>query len=233
MLGRDSMPANLKSIASFQVLTQDGVPGMSHGDLARLACQGGARWIQLRAKNLPVREWLIEARAVAKVCRAFDATFIINDNPDIARQAGADGVHLGQVDLPVSEARRQLGPGRIIGGTANTIEQARRHFADGADYVGGGPFRFTTTKKGLAPVLGMEGLRALAAEFPGRPLVAIGGIRLDDVEELLKAGLHGVAVSAAVNLSASPEGAARAFLQIIDETRRRLQRTAVRAERNT
>jgi len=182
---------------------------------AELACRGGVRWVQLRAKNLPAAAWQQLALDVQAVCRHHGTTFIINDNPALALAIGADGVHLGQQDMPPAAARALLGPDFIIGGTANTFADMEKLVAAGVDYIGLGPFRFTTTKEKLSPILGLAGYAAVLAQ--GRaagfttPVVGIGGIELADVAALLATGLHGVAVAGAIAGAASPMAAARLF----------------------
>ena len=114
-------------------------------DSARMALEGGCRWIQLRMKDTPADEVEREARRVQDLCRAYHATFIIDDHVELAKELKADGVHLGKKDMPVAEARRMLGSGFIIGGTANTFDDIKMHYDAGADYIGCGPFRFTLT----------------------------------------------------------------------------------------
>jgi thiamine-phosphate pyrophosphorylase len=184
-------------------------------EAAELACQGGVRWVQLRAKNLTTAEWKQRALEVQAVCRRYGAALIINDNPALTLEIGADGVHLGQQDMPPAEARHLLGPDFIIGGTANTFAHVEKLVAAGVDYIGLGPFRFTTTKEKLSPILGLAGYAEVLAQ--GRaagfttPIVGIGGIELADVAALLATGLHGVAVSGAIGSAADPAAAARLF----------------------
>jgi len=183
---------------------------------AELACQGGVRWVQLRVKNLPAAEWRQRALAVQAVCRHHGATLIINDNPALALAIGADGVHLGQQDMPPAEARALLGPGFFIGGTANTLADIVKLVAAGVDYVGLGPFRFTTTKEKLSPLLGLAGYaetieQCREAGF-ATPIVGIGGVELTDVAALRATGLHGVAISGAIGRAADPEAAARLWV---------------------
>lgn len=188
----------------------------TNAEAAQQACLGGVRWVQLRVKNLSAAEWRQRALAVQAVCRQYGAMLIINDNPQLALEIRADGVHLGQQDMPPAEARRLLGPGFIIGGTANTLADVERLVAAGVDYIGLGPFRFTTTKEKLSPVLRLSGYVEIMAQ--GRaaglttPVVGIGGIELADIAALLAAGLHGVAVSGAIGGAASPSAAARLFV---------------------
>ena len=131
----------------------------SYFDSACMALKGGCRWIQLRMKDASEAEITRETLRILPLCREHGATFIIDDHVEIVRKTGADGVHLGKNDMPVDEARKILGKQFIIGGTANTIEDVRRLHQAGADYIGCGPFRFTTPKKNLSPILGLAGYR--------------------------------------------------------------------------
>ena len=122
----------------------------------------GIRWIQLRMKEAADAEVLGGGVGGAKpICERYGCMLLVNDRVEVAIAAGVQGVHLGQLDMPVAEARRLLGEGKIIGGTANTMAQLREHRRQGADYIGLGPYRYTTTKKNLSPVLGLEGYRAI------------------------------------------------------------------------
>ena len=120
-------------------------------DAARLALEGGCRWIQLRMKDASPEEWMRTGEEVEALCRRYGATFILDDHVEWVDVLHADGVHLGKSDMPIDEARRLLGQDRIIGGTANTLEDVMLHAARGADYIGCGPFRFTTTKRKARP----------------------------------------------------------------------------------
>ena len=184
---------------------------------AEQACAGGVRWVQLRVKNTPAGAWEELARTTQQVCRRYGATLIINDNPALAQTIGADGVHLGKEDMPPAEARALLGSGVIIGGTANTFEDVQRLAAAGVNYVGMGPFRFTTTKQNLSPILGLEGYQTILGQARAAgidvPVIAIGGILLPDVAALLAVGLHGVAVSGAIAHAADPAAEAALFLE--------------------
>ena len=172
---------------------------IGHLGQVEAACQAGIRWIQLRMKLADDQEVRETARAAKKICDAWDCALIINDRVEIVAEVKANGVHLGQRDMPVSEARRLLGDDYIIGGTANTIEDIREHHRQGADYIGLGPYRYTTTKKNLSPILGLEGYQRimgrLKQENISLPVVAIGGIGMKDALALLEAGLHGIAFS--------------------------------------
>ena len=186
---------------------------------AEAACAGGVRWIQFRIKNASPEAWEQAARATLLVCRRYNAVLIINDNPALARAIGADGVHLGKADMSPAEARRLLGADFIIGGTANTFADIEQLTAAGANYIGLGPFRFTTTKQNLSPILGLTGYHTLLAQVrttgSAVPIVGIGGIALADVPALLATGLHGVAVSGAITHAAEPVAAATSFVHYV------------------
>ena len=186
-------------------------------EAAELACQCGVRWVQLRVKNQPPAIWKQLALETQAVCRRHGATLIINDNPALAQEIGAGGVHLGQQDLPPDEARQMLGARFIVGGTANTFADVQRLAAAGVDYVGLGPFRFTTTKEKLSPVLGLAGyadiMQQCRAAGIAVPVIGIGGVLLADVAALLATGLHGVAVSGAIGAAENPAAAAGQFVR--------------------
>ncbi len=180
----------------------------SYVDSIRMALNGGCRWIQLRMKDATTLELYETALEVVPLCHEAGATIIIDDRLDVALAAQADGVHLGQKDLPIDKAREIVGPDFIIGGTANTFEQVKAHAIAGANYVGCGPFRFTTTKQGLAPVLGLEGFRHIVErmreEGISLPVVAIGGITNEDIPQLLQTGVTGIALSGSVLRATDP-----------------------------
>jgi thiamine-phosphate pyrophosphorylase len=203
----------LANISQFHYITQD-LPDISHAELIEIACEAGVRWVQLRAKNKPYDEWLQIAEEARSITIKYEAILVINDNLEIARQVYADGVHLGRNDMPVREARKIAGPDMIIGGTANTLEDVLSLQEQGADYIGLGPFRFTSTKENLSPLLGLSGYEKLSTfnfQF-SIPVIAIGGIQVEDVQPLLQTGIHGVAVSSAINLANDKPAAVRKFL---------------------
>jgi thiamine-phosphate pyrophosphorylase len=188
----------MASLERLYFLTMDEAP-MAHIEQVEAACAAGIRWVQLRMKLASDDEMREVAIAAKKVCDAYGCIFLINDRVEIAAEAGAHGVHLGKQDMAVGLARRILGTGKIIGGTANTLEDIREHCRQGADYIGLGPYRYTTTKKNLSPVLGLGGYQRIMDQLHREgisiPVVAIGGIGKADAAALLEAGLHGVAFS--------------------------------------
>ena len=178
-------------------------------DGIRLALEGGIRWVQLRMKDASADEFLRTGREVRRLCDSYGATFIVDDRVELVRELGADGVHLGKNDMPIAEARRILGVDAIIGGTANTFRDVEMHCRASANYIGCGPFRFTTTKQGLSPILGLEGYRDIIRQAReagiGIPIVAIGGITLGDIPALLQTGIAGIALSGAILRAEDPK----------------------------
>ena len=187
-------------------------------DSIRLALAGGCRWVQLRMKDATVDEIRPMALEVQRLCKEAGATFIIDDHVALVKEIGADGVHLGKNDMPIAEARKLLGDGFIIGGTANTIDDVRSHYASGANYIGCGPFRFTTTKKGLSPVLGLEGYRSIVSQMRVEgidlPIVAIGGITAEDIPDIMQTGVTGIALSGTVLRAADPVAEMRRLVEM-------------------
>ena len=192
----------------------------SYLDSIQLALEGGCRWIQLRMKDATDNEVRPIAIKAQQLCRQYHASFIIDDRVVLVRELGADGVHLGKNDMPIREARQLLGPDFIIGGTANTFEDAKAHYEASADYIGCGPFRFTTTKKKLAPVLGLEGYRSIIHQMREAgidiPVVAIGGITKADIPAILQTGITGIALSGTVLRADNPIAEMNHIINIIN-----------------
>ena len=192
----------------------------SYLDSIRLALEGGCRWIQLRMKDATDDEVRPIAMAAQQMCREVGATFIIDDRVELVRELHADGVHLGKNDMPISEARKILGQNFIIGGTANTFDDVKLHYESSADYIGCGPFRFTTTKQKLAPVLGLDGYRSIVSQIRAAniniPIVAIGGITEDDIPDILATGITGIALSGTVLRAENPVQKMNELLNIIN-----------------
>lgn len=215
----------MNSINKLHYITQE-VPGKTHWQLAEEACQGGVRWVQLRVKNKSYEELLEIALKTQAICRKFDSILIINDNVDIAIACKADGVHLGKTDIDPTDARKMLGNKMIIGGTANTFDDIKKLAEKEVDYIGLGPYRFTTTKEKLSPVLGIEGYKEImkqcAIEKIKIPVMAIGGILREDVAVLLEAGINGVAVAAAIGLSQNITHAASVFVELLKKNNHEL-----------
>ncbi|MTH14865.1 thiamine phosphate synthase [Flavobacterium sp. LC2016-01] len=171
------------------------------------ALDAGCDWIQLRFKNQTAKDIFTLAEAVKLLCNEYQAKFIVNDDLHLAQKIDADGVHLGLSDMKIDEARAILGNTKIIGGTANTFEDIENHVKNGCNYIGLGPFRFTTTKEKLSPILGLSGYFEILQKMKKNkieiPVYAIGGITLKDVSPLMETGIHGIAVSGII--TESPE----------------------------
>jgi thiamine-phosphate pyrophosphorylase len=180
--------------------------------LAALLLGAGARILQLRLKDATSREFLAVAREMVRLCRARGALAIINDRADIARLAEADGVHVGQEDLPARMAREVVGPGRIVGVSTHNVEQARAAQADGADYIGFGAI-YSGGLKNVANAQGLERLRAVRAAV-NVPIVAIGGITEATMPAVLAAGADAAAIITDVVRAADPAAKARALLAL-------------------
>lgn len=189
-------------------------------DSVKIALDGGCKWVQLRIKDSTDAEVLPIAVEAQKLCRDAGATFIIDDRVELVKQIGADGVHLGLGDMPIAEARKILGEKFIIGGTANTFENLKAHYQASANYVGCGPFRFTTTKKKLSPVLGLEGYRSIVAKMREEniniPIVAIGGITAADIAPIMQTGVTGIALSGTVLRAEDPVAEMRRIIELIE-----------------
>lgn len=195
-------------------------PQIGYAEGIRMALEGGCRWIQLRMKDAPAEEIIACAEEVLPPCRRHGAKFLLDDHVELVRQLGADGVHLGKNDMPVDEARKILGPDIIIGGTANTIEDIIRLHKQGADYIGCGPFRFTTTKKNLSPILGLDGYKSIVLKMKelgiDLPIVAIGGITVEDIPAVMGTGVSGIALSGAILGAPDPVEMTARIIETID-----------------
>ncbi len=207
-----------KNIARLQFITSP-ADQISYQQQVESYVMGGGNWVQLRMKEESVEEIEAQARRIFAYCMEHGAAFILNDHVEIAARLGADGVHLGKNDMRPAEARELLGPTAIIGGTANTFEDVQRLVSQGVDYIGLGPYRFTSTKKNLSPVLGLEGYQAIlkACDEAGItiPIVAIGGLGPDDFKGLFDAGCHGVALSSYITKKEQPGAVTLALLEQI------------------
>jgi thiamine-phosphate pyrophosphorylase len=193
-------------------ITDRSVCGLSYRDITLKALKAGARWIQYRDKERSRREVYGEAVGLREITNKFNAVFIVNDHPDIAFAVNADGVHLGQDDLPAKEARKIMGTGSIIGVSTHSLKQAMDAEKDGADYIGFGPVFHTATKDAGRPK-GLDSLRDIKKRV-NLPVVAIGGINLENINAVLKAGADAVAVASAI-LSGDIEENTKRFLDII------------------
>lgn len=194
--------------------------GRSHLEVIRAAIAGGATVVQYREKEGTTRQMIEEARALRELARQAGVPFIVNDRVDIALAVDADGVHVGQDDMPAPLARKLMGPERIVGVSVDNLEQALQAERDGADYVGAGPILATPTKPDAAPPIGLEGLAEICRQV-SIPVVAIGGINETNAAAVIAAGAAGVAVVSAVVAAPDVEAAARRLREIVDTARAR------------
>ena len=170
-----------------------------HLENIQKVCVAGADWVQLRLKNSDAKTILETAKEAREITTRFKAKLIINDHYKVAKEIKADGVHLGKTDECPSKVRAFLGASYIIGGTANTLEDCRSLLDKKVDYIGLGPYQFTKTKQHLSPVLGVEGYQNLLDELQSAtPIIAIGGIVLEDVAKITNTGIYGIAISGAI-----------------------------------
>ncbi len=198
-------------VPRLHVITDETVQGRyDHLALARLALAGGADAVQFREKRpWTTRQLLDVGRAIANACREANAIAVIDDRADVALSVGAGGLHLGRNDLDVASARRILGTTVLIGGTANSYDEAMAVADTDVDYLGVGPVYGTRSKANPAPVMGLETLARIAGGTP-KPIVAIGGITAKRIAETMQTGVHGVAVLSDVVLADDPVSATRA-----------------------
>ncbi len=194
--------------------------GRSTREVVEAAIRGGVTVVQYREKSASTRRMIEEALELRALCRRRSVPFIVNDRVDVALAANADGVHVGQEDMPAAIARRLVGPGRLVGVSVETIDQARQAQADGADYIGASPIFSTPTKPDAAPPMGIEGLRELA-RLCQIPVIAIGGINRTNAAEVLQAGAAGIAVVSAIVSAGDVEHAARELKRITGAMRER------------
>lgn len=193
---------------SLYLVTDRGLSrGRSTVDIVRAAVAGGVTCVQLREKSCGTREFVDEARAVRALLAGTGVPLIVNDRIDVALAVGADGVHLGQTDMRITDARRLTGPSMLIGISAECLEDAVRAQAEGADYIGVSPVFSTPTKTDTAPPLGLAGIAAIRAAV-SLPLVGIGGIGPANAAAVIRAGCDGIAVVSAIVSAADPRKAA-------------------------
>jgi thiamine-phosphate pyrophosphorylase len=188
---------------------------------SEMVIKGGCRWIQVRMKDAADDDVRNVVKAIHTLALKNGATLILDDRVELANELNVDGVHLGKDDMSPSDARKILGDRAIIGATANTIDDVLRLAKLPINYLGIGPFRFTSTKKRLAPTLGLEGYIAIIVEMNRYgiklPVVAIGGIRLTDIPSILGTGVSGVAVSGAIAHAEHPDVVTREFLEELNK----------------
>ena len=195
------------------VTDRDLAKGRALVEIVAAAVQGGVTMVQLREKSAPTRAFLEDARALKALLAPLNVPLIINDRTDIALAVDADGVHVGQKDMPVDLVRQMMGPGKIIGLSITNHEQIARPDAGKTDYLGLGPLYLQQTKSDAATPLGVEGFRALRAATT-KPVVAIGGLKADNSAPVLAAGANGLAVVSGIVAAEDPKAAAQAFTRL-------------------
>ena len=207
----------MKQIGKLHILTDTVLQSrFSHMEITRFAIAGGADTIQYRQKSGATREMIEIARNMKRLCSEAGVTFIVNDRLDVAIAAEADGVHLGQDDFPIPMARELLGKARIIGGSAATLDEARKCLSEGADYVGFGPVYPTSSKDDAGPVSGIDILKQVVEIIP-LPIIAIGGVGAENIPDVMRAGARGIAVISAVCCQDDPEEATRTLYQALNK----------------
>jgi thiamine-phosphate pyrophosphorylase len=182
---------------------------------AQKLMESGVKLLQYRAKHATARELWVESRTIGEAARRAKCTFIVNDRPDVAYLAGADGVHVGQDDLDPEQARAVIGPDRWVGVSTHDLEQFRKAAASSADYIAVGPIFQTSSKANPDPVVGTELLRRVRA-LTEKPIVAIGGITLERAADVLAAGADSVAVISDILKAKDPAETAREFIRRLD-----------------
>jgi len=200
-------------------ITDRGLSSLSVEEIVRMVLDAGVRWIQYREKELSRREIYFQAERLRKITAEYRAAFTINDHADIALAVGADGLHLGQDDLPLKEARMIMGL-KTIGISTHDLGQAKAAEAGGADYIGYGPIYATTTKEKAESPRGLEGLREVSGAIE-IPVVAIGGIKLENIRDVLGAGADAVAVASGILCADDINCKAGEFVKIFEGIRNR------------
>jgi thiamine-phosphate pyrophosphorylase len=205
----------VKKVGKFHVLTDTLLQTrLTHVELAELSIAGGADTIQFRQKGGTTREMISVAEQMQALCKRAGVTFIINDRVDVAIASHADGVHLGQDDFPIPLARKLLGEEAIIGGSAGSMEEARKCLLEGADYIGVGPVYPTTSKEDAGPACGLGFLEQIVKAIP-LPIIAIGGLTASNIPPVVRAGVHGIAVISAVCCQKEPTEAAKCLRDLL------------------
>jgi thiamine-phosphate pyrophosphorylase len=206
-----------KFIEKLQFITHD-IQQHSHIEQAQIACSAGAKWIQYRCLTKNDDELLIDINAIAEICDDWGATLIVTDHVHLNGKADIQGFHIEDFDADFVKLREQLGEAVTIGGSATTLQGLIRLAKEGADYAGFGPFYTTTTKPNNAPLLGVEGYQNAMAELKkldiNLPVLAVGGVTINDIDPLMNTGIFGIAVSAAINQA---EDMRSAYLDFYDQ----------------
>jgi thiamine-phosphate pyrophosphorylase len=204
-----------KYISKFHYLTQD-LPHRSHVEQAQLACEAGANWIQYRCMSKNDEEMIAELHQIASVCDDWGATLILANHYHLLNKVDAQGVHIEDLDADFATIRETITNEKTLGASATNIEALLRIQNSGVvDYCGYGPFAHTDTRPNDKPLQGYKGYSQLEKRGVDIPVIAVGGVQLNDVEPLLKTGIYGIAVSSAVNLSLDPAGMVKEFYRKI------------------
>jgi thiamine-phosphate pyrophosphorylase len=204
-----------KYISKFHYLTQD-LPRQSHIDQVHIACQAGANWIQYRCLTKADDELIDEINEIAVICDDWGATLILTNHYELLDRVDAQGVHIEDFDADLIAIRKHISVDKTLGASATNIEGLLQVQNTGVvDYCGYGPFALTDTKPNNKPLLGFQGYRELQKHAVEIPVIAVGGIQLNDVEPLLETGVYGIAVSGAINLAIDPGAALKEFYRKI------------------
>ncbi|WP_442589763.1 thiamine phosphate synthase [Pedobacter sp. AW31-3R] len=191
-----------KFIENLQFITHD-IDRLTHIEQAQLACEAGAKWIQYRCLIKDDDALLVDINAIAEICDDWGATLIVTNHIHLNGKADIQGFHIEDMDADFIAIREQLGEAITIGGSSNTVEGLIRLAAEGVDYAGCGPFSVTTTKPNNSPLLGVEGYKNIVGILKEKeinlPVLAVGGVTLNDVESLMETGIFGIAASSAIN----------------------------------
>jgi len=203
-----------KFIEKLHFITHD-IDQHSHIEQAQIACAAGAKWIQYRCLTKNDDELLQDINAIAEICDDWGATLIVTDHIHLNGKADIQGFHIEDMEADIISIRAQLGEAITIGGSANTVENLIRIAKDGADYAGFGPFSISTTKPNNAPLIGVEGYRKAMLELNKHninlPVLAVGGVTIDDVDAVMETGVFGIAASSAINQAEDMHEAYQAF----------------------
>ena len=199
-----------KFISKFHYLTQD-LPNRSHIQQTQLACEAGANWIQYRCLSKSDEEMLDELHQIASICDDWGTTLIVTNHYHLVHLADIQGVHIEDMDADLTQIRSQIGDDKTLGASATNFLQIVNHIKNGADYIGCGPYGHTDTKPNNSPHWGIIGyqeiIKKLEEDHLYIPIIAAGGIKLEDIDELINTGIYGLAVSAAINKTDDPKNA--------------------------
>ncbi|MFD0940137.1 thiamine phosphate synthase [Pedobacter boryungensis] len=191
-----------KYIEKLQFITHD-IPQYSHIEQVQIACEAGAKWIQYRCLSKADDELLTDINTIAEICDDWGSTLIVTNHTHLKGKADIQGFHIEEMEADFITLRKQLGEEYTLGGSANTVQNLIRLAKEGVDYAGFGPFKITTTKPNNAPLLGAKGyadaINALKKENINLPILAVGGVTLQDIPALLNTGIYGIAASSAIN----------------------------------